>query len=569
MSNHSQSRPCQNCKNPFTIESEDFDFYQKIEVPPPTFCPECRLIRRLSFMNIRSLYKRGCDKCGKIVVSMYSDKAKNKVYCQPCWWKDDWDGTEYAKEYDNTRPFLEQVKELVLETPFMALENQYTTFVNSEFVNYSSYLKNCYLVYFADYSEDCYYSMFLNETKQIMDCYRVAKSELCYESIGLYKSYNVFFSEECSDSNEIWFSKNLSGCTNCFGCINLRNKSYYIWNEPYTKEEYAEKIKSFNLTSRIELQKMKKKAEAFWLQHPHRSYVGNSLNVDVSGDYIYESKNAKECFMVTSVENGKYIQFISVPTTKDSYDYTGWGANSIQIYEAINVGVDAYNVKFCTECWPSPYNAEYSIYANSCKNSLGSVNIKKKNYTILNKEYSKEAFEALRKQILEDMDKNPFIDKSGIPYTYGEFFPNSFSHFGYNETMAQQFYPKSKEDSIRGGYNWVDIDEKKIATTILSSNLPDVLSGVGKGITSEIIECKNCLKAYKLTTGELELYERMNLPLPDECPECRHQRRFKQVNRPHFYDRTCDKCNMNIRTSYAPGQPQIVYCEKCYQDEII
>ncbi|MFA6585673.1 MAG: cytochrome C551 [Candidatus Paceibacterota bacterium] len=44
----SEIKTCQNCKKDFTIEPEDFNFYEKINVPPPTFCPECRMVRRLT-----------------------------------------------------------------------------------------------------------------------------------------------------------------------------------------------------------------------------------------------------------------------------------------------------------------------------------------------------------------------------------------------------------------------------------------------------------------------------------------------------------------------------------------
>ncbi|MEA2006665.1 MAG: hypothetical protein U9O20_00690 [Patescibacteria group bacterium] len=30
---------CHNCKSEFTIESEDFEFYKKINVPAQIFCP--------------------------------------------------------------------------------------------------------------------------------------------------------------------------------------------------------------------------------------------------------------------------------------------------------------------------------------------------------------------------------------------------------------------------------------------------------------------------------------------------------------------------------------------------
>src|SRR3989338_7876517 len=49
----SETKNCQNCKKDFTIEPDDFGFYEKIKVPPPTFCPECRLIRRLVWRNER------------------------------------------------------------------------------------------------------------------------------------------------------------------------------------------------------------------------------------------------------------------------------------------------------------------------------------------------------------------------------------------------------------------------------------------------------------------------------------------------------------------------------------
>ncbi|MBM3251119.1 MAG: hypothetical protein FJZ07_02705, partial [Candidatus Nealsonbacteria bacterium] len=62
---NSEIRTCQNCHSPFVIDVQDFDFYQKIKVPPPTWCPECRMVRRMMFRNERSLYKRKCDVTGK------------------------------------------------------------------------------------------------------------------------------------------------------------------------------------------------------------------------------------------------------------------------------------------------------------------------------------------------------------------------------------------------------------------------------------------------------------------------------------------------------------------------
>ena len=74
-----ETKQCQNCKNNFTIESEDFDFYKKIDVPPPTFCPECRNQRRLAFRNERFMYKIKSPFSGKDIFSMYTPLSGKKV----------------------------------------------------------------------------------------------------------------------------------------------------------------------------------------------------------------------------------------------------------------------------------------------------------------------------------------------------------------------------------------------------------------------------------------------------------------------------------------------------------
>ncbi|PIR68783.1 hypothetical protein COU48_02215, partial [Candidatus Nomurabacteria bacterium CG10_big_fil_rev_8_21_14_0_10_03_31_7] len=91
------------------IESEDFNFYKKIEVPPPTWCTECRMIRRMLFRNERSLYKQDCDLCKKPTISMYDPKDKYVVYCNDCFISDKWDPISYGKSYDFSKIFFEQL----------------------------------------------------------------------------------------------------------------------------------------------------------------------------------------------------------------------------------------------------------------------------------------------------------------------------------------------------------------------------------------------------------------------------------------------------------------------------
>src|SRR3989344_4837608 len=99
---HSTSsvQACKNCKKNFTIEPDDFSFYEKIKGPPPTWCPECRQMRRFIQTNETVLYKRKCDFTGKDIFSMYPPDAPFPVYETDVWYSDDWDPYDYGIDFD-------------------------------------------------------------------------------------------------------------------------------------------------------------------------------------------------------------------------------------------------------------------------------------------------------------------------------------------------------------------------------------------------------------------------------------------------------------------------------------
>src|SRR3990167_2648133 len=103
-----EKRICQNCQQNFVIEPEDFLFYAKIKVPPPTWCPECRMIRRMVFYNQYKLFRRRDDASRKEIFSGIPSAAPLKVYEHDYWWSDKWDSIAYGREYDFSKPFFEQ-----------------------------------------------------------------------------------------------------------------------------------------------------------------------------------------------------------------------------------------------------------------------------------------------------------------------------------------------------------------------------------------------------------------------------------------------------------------------------
>ncbi|HAS80689.1 MAG: hypothetical protein UR25_C0003G0109 [Candidatus Nomurabacteria bacterium GW2011_GWE1_32_28] len=560
-------RQCQNCKENFTIESDDFSFYEKMKVPPPTFCSRCRMIRRMSFGNLNSFYKKPCEKCKKSVICLYPPNSQTRMYCNECWWKDDWDGTEYGVEYNPDVPFFQQLIELRKKSIFVALESLHPSNINTKYTNNASYQKNCFMTIYADYDENCAYTVMTAKNKDLLDCYRSRESEMCYECVGIFKCFNCKWSEELDNCFDCLFCQSCVGCNHCFGCVNLRNASYQIFNVQYSKEEYEKKLAEFYFHTYEGQQKIKNLVEQFWIKAPKREYHGNSLNKNVTGEYVYESKNTHDSYLVTGAEDCRFSQYLSIKGAKDCYDYTGWGASASMLYECYIVGEGAYNNKFCSECWPEARDIEYSYYCVQSKNCFGCVNLKRKSFCILNKQYSEKEYFLLKEKIINDMKKNIWKSSVGHLYTYGEFLPPELSPYGYNETMAYEYSSFSEEEAKKQGYNWTQINKNIYSITLENNLIPNSINEISENIKDEVIQCVNCEKGFNINSLEIELLKKVNQPIPHSCPSCRHERRFKRTNMPILYNRTCAKCNIDIYTPYSPDRPEIVYCVKCYQQE--
>src|SRR3989338_1128753 len=257
-----EARQCQNCRNRFVIEPEDFEFYEKIKVPPPTWCPECRLQRRMIVSNERALYKTLCALCGKEVISMYGRGSHFPVYCMECWRSDKLDGVSLGQLYDFSRSFFEQFRDLKKLVPRVALL-QHGNMTRSEYANRSSNDNDCYLVFRSNFDEKCLYGHTVNDSKDSIDCLNVQKSELVYEGTDCFNCYNLKYSRECKNCQESLFLYDCRNCSNCFGCAGLRNKQYYIFNNSYSKEAYFKKIQSFGVENYESLEGLKERFSRF------------------------------------------------------------------------------------------------------------------------------------------------------------------------------------------------------------------------------------------------------------------------------------------------------------------
>jgi hypothetical protein len=584
----SETKNCQNCKKYFTIEPDDFSFYKKIKVPAPTWCPECRFQRRCLFRTERKLFRNIDAITGKPILSLYPPEAGFPIYQDDYWASDNWDPFSYGVDFDRSRPFLTQLYELSQKIP--RPRSDAVNMIRSEYSGNAADLKDCYLIFNATSTEDSAYGNAVDYCKNCFDNSHITSSERCYESFWLNKCYDTYFSSQCDECVSVLFSKNCQGCTNCFGCVNLRNKSNYFFNSPLSKEEYQQKINELELSKWSNLELIKSKTKNFWLNFPTK-YIQGIKNYQCTGEYISNSKNVKNSYLIRGGEDLKYVQYGLVPGLKDCMDTTVSGLNAELVYESATSGWTSSNIRFGWECWDGGMDFEYSMFCGKKSNhTFGSVCINSGEYVILNKKYSKEEFFKLRDEIRRHMDEMPFVDCKGRIYKYGEFFPPEFSPFAYNDTIAPEHFPLSKDDIISYGAKWYEVPKSEYTTTLKAENIRDDVKDVTDDILEEIISCEKCNRAYKIIASELQFLKQNNIPIPRYCVDCRHYMRIAQRNGNKLYKRKCgcdgnnlkenkykngaehfhgdEPCQNEFETSYSPNKQEIIYCEKCYQNEV-
>ncbi len=582
-----QTKICQNCKNKFNIEPDDFSFYEKMKVPAPTFCYLCRVERRLAFRNERKFFRVKDAFTGLDIFSLYPPESGKKSVTEEEWHKDNWNELDYGRDYDFSINFFKQLYKLEKEVPIFALRVE--GMINSSYCANASYLRNTYLCFNSNTSESCMYGNAVDYSKDCVDNSHVNHMERCYECFWMQNCYQCYFTIMSAESRNLWFCRNCLGCNDCFGCTNLRKASYYIFNKQYSKEDYFSEIEKMKLDTISGLKKAREAARNFWKTQPTK-YQHGLKNINSTGSYVTNCKNVNDSFLIREGENMRYCQYLQVPKNKDCYDTTAWGDNMEMHYETCLCGENSYNLKFSTDSWPNCKNLEYCISCFSTSDCFACVGLKKKQYCIFNKQYGKDEYFEMVEKIKKQMDDIPYVDKKGSVYKYGEFFPIELSPFGYNNTTSFQYFPMTKVKAEENGYPWIEVPRGKYNITKKALELPYSINDADESILDDVIECNNCKNPYKILEDEFNFYKKEKIPLPDLCDECRFRRRIEDRLKFQLYDRSCmcsgekdatgkykntvkhvhgdNSCEEKFKTGYGSERGEIIYCEKCYQQEV-
>lgn len=579
---------CRECSESFEIGDDEVQFLTRVSprigetaypIPLPVHCPACRLRLRTMHRNEQNLYRRNSSVSGAPLISLYatgtpwSDAYKVCSYDE--WWSDSWDALSFGRDFDFSRPFFEQFHELDTSVPrvnLIQVANENCTYTTG-----TAYSKNCYLINCSENCDDCYYGKLLQDCRDVMDCAYAYESELLYDCFNVKKCYNCVGVSYSQNSTDCAFSENLNSCRSCFLCTDLYNKEFYVRNKPVTKEYYQALIAKV-LGSQSEFDSARK--ELAQMRETRINKYANIVNCENStGDFLTNCKNCTECYDVNDSEDCKYVT-VGV-NVKDLMDCSNMYLKPELSYQVLGT-IGVYNVIFSLYVFNSQ-NVMYSQFCYNCKNLFGCSGLRNKEYCIFNKQYTKEEYEALVPRIIEQMMKNSGAQNSP---EWGRFFPASTSPFGYNETVAQEYLPLTREEALARGYYWKEpTSVESVPQTYVTA---DSIFDVKDDILNEILACRQtpiepprlaggkqgehrgsaCGKNYKIFAQELNRLRGMKLPVPRTCPDCRHLARMALRNPRKLWSRACSACGAAVQSTYPESSPQKIYCEVCYQKAI-
>jgi hypothetical protein len=550
--NQTINKTCEHCGEGFIISNEEFSMYEKVDIELPTLCFFCRVKLHLSFWMFGKFRKGKSDLSGESLITVLPEKSRYPIYTLLEWHSDKWDAMNYAVDYDEKISFFQQLQHLQEKVPHPHQNGSKNT--NCDWCDDVWNSKNCYLSRSMEECEDLFYSYRNVKVKNSIDATVSFNCEKCYEISDCHHSYHIFYSKHSRDCVDCYFLYDCRNSQNCFMCWNLRGKSYCIENVQYTREEYLEKLKSYNLGSYKSIQNFKRRFQEIAQKEVVHKENFNLKSYNSSGNYLLDCKDCQNCNTLSDSEN--CLNCLRGLNDKSSIDIDGcW---YMELSGSCGACLNGYAEKYCV--WSSSRYSEYLDLCIECEYCFGCVGLKKKKYCILNKQYTKEQYEVLRNKIISDMKNRG---------EYGKFLPYSMSPGPFNFSTSFTYFPDTKKEDILklGGY-WEDINKSHLEG-MPTSELPDDIKDVPDPITTQALICGDTGWKFNIAQNELIFYRDNNIPLPRYHFDVRTRNALKYLTVVKAYPYTCFYCKKDIQAYYLPewGYKKIA-CEECYKQNI-
>jgi len=459
--------------------------------------PQTKLRELSAFWRYLGLHKRQCAHDGKSIISVFDSDCPYPVQHRETWLEH---ANPPSSDYNSNKKFWEQVWDLFQQCPIP--HNTWANSENCEYTDDRRYGKNCYLCHNGLRCEDLKYAYRVLECKSSHYLVFSFNCERCYETTYCFRCYKMRYAIDCKDCSNCAFTYDCQNCEECIFSRNLRNKKYCIGNKQYSKEEYESKKVNMNFWSLKFYNNYKQKFLEYIKTHARRRANHNIQTENCIGDFLENCENCEHTFFIQESEDCKNV--LRAYKIKSNTDSVG----NFQAEKVLNSSLvqdGGHNISHCFNI-NTCKNMEYSQHCYHCEDCFACCGLVRKKYHIFNKEYSKEDYERIKAQIINDMKKQ---------WIYGQFSPTYFMANTYEESAANIYFPLQIEEQQNLGYRIFKSEERSASGALDISEIPDTTDQADKNLTKKLFRDPIAKKPFQIHQFDIDFSKKNNVPLPN------------------------------------------------------
>lgn len=548
-------RTCKLTGEKWMMDEEEISWYRYFHAPPSAIHPIARMKIICSFGTGFGWWWQKHPETGKQVLTYVHPATGVRAIPDAEFFEKD--NTDKARDFDASRPFMDQIRELQLQIPFTA-SRSVTPTVNSisllsqgdenSFFVTGCKSKNSFYSYSAvdmENSSEVYESSFITNSYNILNSHRIHNGKFIRQS---YDCLNSAFLFDCRN------------CEFCFGATNQRNKKYVFFNEQLTKEAYEKRMSTIDLRSRKTLEEYLVKFrdlvghKAVWPEN-FNEQAENSL-----GEYLHKCRDCRYQFFAHDGPNHNYYGLIFFGQTENNA-FIGGAFNAVDNYycHAPMHSRGCRYVHSCVRC----QNVEYSMQCYDSENLFGCVGLIRKKFCIFNKQYTEEAY-----WLKLDEIKCHMLDRG----EYGEFFPLSFTPSYVLSSPALMYLIDEEDVKTLGGSVYDPDSAGALGDTTTSvevrspEEVPDRIDELDADVWSKLAIMDPVEKRrFAYLKPEIELYRELGIASSTTHPMKRLKNLVFESNTGIFIDAECAKCGKKLTISKNKTYPdRVIYCREDY-----
>ena len=270
--------------------------------------------------------------------------------------------------------------------------------INNEDCNFADNIfdsKNSYYVFESASMNECFYCEDGFKEINDIDCRFGLTGNNCCECLDFVDSTNCYYSQSFARCYDIWYCWYSVDCHDCFGCANLKNKSYCIFNIQYTEEEYKKKLSTLKQMSKEDVLK-KRLAVIKQLPQLHSEHLDNT-NSDYC-DYAYFMKNCYYCFDCAHSQDCGYLTASYESVDSWDCDHVVRGEHIVECTYSGDI-YNCYKVTDSARCYDSFFLED----CTDCRDCFGCNKLSHKQYCILNIQYTETEYKEMVSKLRDEL----------------------------------------------------------------------------------------------------------------------------------------------------------------------